>query len=343
MLTKDRLSAFVEALMRRYRVFAPVRRAEELRFEALSSADEAVLDYRNTLKAPKGILLPQTECLIRFQRPLDQFNAVDAVPLEAAPTVILGVRPCDARSFLMLDRVFCQGKYTDPYYKARREATWIISLACDHPRPTCFCHAFESGPYDSAGADILMREAGDAYLLQAVSDRGAQLLEGLNLPAADAAHLAQAEEIEAQARARLREVTPVKGIEEGLDHLFESKVWQEIAEKCIACGTCTYICPECHCFNIEDRVLLSRGERVRSWDACMYSTFTLHASGHNPRPDQASRWRQRVMHKFNYLPRNVGLYGCVGCGRCVLACPVRLDIRQVLQRVREACAAPDRV
>ena len=74
------------------------------------------------------------------------------------------------------------------------------------------------------------------------------------------------------------------------------------------------------------------GERVRGWDSCMYPMFTQHASGHNPRPNQAARWRQRTMHKFEYLPRNVGLYGCVGCGRCVQSCPVRLDIRHVLRR-----------
>jgi len=109
----------------------------------------------------------------------------------------------------------------------------------------------------------------------------------------------------------------------------------------LACGTCTYVCPQCHCFNIEDRLLLDGGERVRAWDSCMYPGFTIQASGHNPRPDQAARWRQRIMHKFEYLPRNVGLYGCVGCGRCILSCPVQLDIRQVLDRVRQAAAAPE--
>ena len=116
-----------------------------------------------------------------------------------------------------------------------------------------------------------------------------------------------------------------------LPALFDSPVWAEVSEKCLACGTCTYNCPDCHCFNIEDRLLADGGERVRGWDSCMYPMFTQHASGHNPRPDQAARWRQRTMHKFEYLPRNVALYGCVGCGRCVQSCPVRLDIRQVLR------------
>lgn len=124
-----------------------------------------------------------------------------------------------------------------------------------------------------------------------------------------------------------------------LPALFASDVWQAVSAKCLACGTCTYNCPTCHCFNIEDRQLAGGGERVRAWDSCMYPTFTQQASGHNPRPDQAARWRQRTMHKFEYLPRNVDLYGCVGCGRCIQSCPVRLDIRQVLEQVRQAAQA----
>ncbi|MFH1085710.1 MAG: 4Fe-4S dicluster domain-containing protein, partial [Chloroflexota bacterium] len=164
------------------------------------------------------------------------------------------------------------------------------------------------------------------------------LLEHLDLPDADEAHERAAAESEARAAARLEPIAPVAGIEDALEPLFNDPVWREIAEKCIACGTCTYNCPDCHCFQIQDRLLAAGGERLRVWDGCMFPGFTLHASGHNPRPDQAARWRQRVMHKFSYLPANVGLYGCVGCGRCIQSCPVQLDIRAVLARLRAAAA-----
>jgi sulfhydrogenase subunit beta (sulfur reductase) len=336
MLAKDQLRAFCTALMQGHRLIAPVRRGGELRFERVGAPEEVVLDYRNTTKAPKNILFPQTECMIRFDQRLDQFNVVREATPDVTPTIVLGIRPCDARSFLMLDRVFVSAQYVDPYYMARRENTLLFSLACDHPRPTCFCHAFGSGPYDATGSDVLLREAGDAYLLEPLSERGQATLEGLSMAAADQIHLAKAQEIEVQAQARQSPIEPVAGIEKQLPALWDSKIWAEVAEKCIACGTCTYSCPGCHCFNIEDRVLAHGGERVRAWDGCMYPNFTQHASGHNPRPDQGARWRQRIMHKFEYLPRNVSAYGCVGCGRCILSCPVRLDIREVLRRVRAA-------
>lgn len=351
LLPKNRTQEFVAELMRAYHLIAPLRRNEELLFAEIEAPEQVVLDYRNTVKAPKAVLFPQTECMIRFQRHLDQFNEVQAVPLNTAPTVVLGIRPCDARSYLFMDRIFGQGQYYDPYYRARRESTLVFSLACDRPRQTCFCHAFGSGPYDRQGSDVFMRDAGDAYLVEAVSERGAQALQALvalpgsPLAAAEEGAMAAAAEIEAQAMARLSEIEPVAaapgrvGIEAMLPAIFENGVWAEVSEKCLACGTCTYNCPNCHCFFIEDRLLADSGERVRGWDSCMYPMFTQHASGHNPRPNQAARWRQRTMHKFEYLPRNVGLYGCVGCGRCVQSCPVRLDIRHVLLRVRQVYAA----
>ncbi len=336
LLPKKGLAGFVRGLLGAYRVYAPVWRDQELRFDEVTAPDEVVLDYRNTTRSAKGVLLPQVECLMRFDKARDRYAQTASVPLDETPTVIFGLRPCDARSLLLLDAVFGQGQFTDPYYLARRRNTLVFSLACDRPRSTCFCHAFDSGPYDREGADVFLREAGDAYLVEAATERGAAALADLGLEPADAAHLAQAEQTEAAAEAQFAEMEPIAGIEDLLEGLFDSDVWAEVAEKCLACGTCTFSCPTCHCFNIEDRVLAAGGERVRAWDSCQFPIFTLHASGHNPRPDQAARWRQRVMHKFNYLPENVGRYGCVGCGRCIVSCPVALDIRDVLRRVRQA-------
>lgn len=337
MLNAAHIGAFVGGLLDAYRVIAPARREGELRFARVSQPDEVVWDYRNTTRAPKAIMFPQSECMIRFGRQAGSLNAVEATPLDETPTVVLGLRPCDARGFLLLDRVFGQGQYLDPYYLARRDNTLFVTMACHRPRATCFCHALGSGPYDREGADLFLRKAGEGYLVEAVSARAAALEPFLAaLPEANEAALDLAAEAEHEAIGRLGAMAPIAGIEAGLPALVDSPLWAEVSEKCLACGTCTYNCPTCHCFNIEDRVLMGGGDRVRAWDSCMYPGFTLHASGHNPRPDQAARWRQRTMHKFEYLPRNVGLYGCVGCGRCIQSCPVRLDIRQVLQRVRQA-------
>lgn len=338
-LAKGDRDLLVQRLMADRRLYAPVRRGGEVVFDAVRGAGEVLWEYTNTAKPPKALFFPPVERLMAYAASARDHNALREVPLDETPSAILGVRPCDLHALEVLDAVFLGGAYRDPYYAARREPTLLLALACARPRPTCFCHAVGGGPYAAHSADILMREAGEAYLLEGLSARGAAWLEAFaqeaRLEGATEADLARAQEVEAQSMARLAEMAPLAEVAPRFEALFDERdLWREIADKCLACGTCTYLCPVCHCFNIVDRPLAGGGERVRTYDACMYATFTLHASGHNPRPDQAARWRQRVMHKFVYLPQNVGRYGCVGCGRCIVACPVSMDIRQVLERLR---------
>lgn len=208
-LTKASWPQFVDALLHDYRVLAPTLCHDEVRFAPVTDAADVRLDYRNTPRPPKAAFFPQAETMIRFERTRDNMNAVRAVPLDETPTVLLGVRPCDARSFLLLDAIFGEGSYLDPYYVARREHTLVVSLACRLPRNTCFCHAFGSGPYDDEGADILMQDAGDAYVLHGVTPQGEALLEGLALPPADEEALTQAAEVREAAQAHLRPIEPV--------------------------------------------------------------------------------------------------------------------------------------
>jgi sulfhydrogenase subunit beta (sulfur reductase) len=334
LLRKENIAGWLQGLRSRMRVIAPLVRDSELRFDFIKDHDEIVLGGHNTRRSPKWVFFPQAERMLRYGRNLDDYSQVLPEPVDETPQLLLGVSPCDARSFVMLDRVFGQGNYLDPYFLAKRNHTLVVAMACEFPTSTCFCHAFESGPADASGADILLHPAPEAYLAEAVTPRGAEELAQWQLPPADADLIAQSGVIESEAVLRLHPIEPMAGIEVELGTLWDNNLWHEIAEKCIACGTCTYNCPECHCFDIRDQQLAAEGERLRGWDACMYPQFTQHASGHNPRPDQAARWRQRIKHKFEYLPHNVGMFGCVGCGRCIVSCPVRLDIRQVLQRVR---------
>lgn len=120
----------------------------------------------------------------------------------------------------------------------------------------------------------------------------------------------------------------LNGLKEKLRNGFDSPLWGTIAERCLGCGVCTYLCPTCHCFDISDKIKGERGRRMRSWDSCQYALFTMHASGHNPRPSKRERMRQRIMHKFLYAQDNFKETFCVGCGRCVRSCPVNLDIRE---------------
>lgn len=120
------------------------------------------------------------------------------------------------------------------------------------------------------------------------------------------------------------------GLEEKLDAMVDSSFWQDLHDRCLGCAVCTYLCPTCYCFDIQDEARGPKGERARNWDSCMFPLYTLETSGHNPRPTGRERWRQRLNHKFNYYLRQYGLPACVGCGRCIVNCPVNIDIRNVV-------------
>ena len=122
---------------------------------------------------------------------------------------------------------------------------------------------------------------------------------------------------------------------EKLNEMFNSPKWAKLSEACLGCGTCTFVCPTCQCYDIRDYDTGHGIQRFRCWDSCMYSDFTMMAHGTN-RPDQMQRFRQRFMHKLIYFPsNNDGMYSCVGCGRCVSKCPISMNIAKVIKALGE--------
>ena len=287
------------------------------------------LDYDNFILSPKLWFFPRSEVIAAGDG-----GALAEVPLCETPTVLFGLRPCDVAALELLDKIFLDEAYIDPYYRSRREQTTIISLACNEPGMACFCTSVGGNPAGTTGADVIVFDLGDSLLFEAASDKGEAFLANheklLTTPAAndDAAKA----KLIADAEGKLR---PVKtdGLAAKLSELFDAPVWEAIGERCVGCGTCTYLCPTCHCFGLYDEKSGANVQRIRVQDACMFPQFTLEASGHNPRETQGARVRQRVMHKFSYTVDNVGETFCVGCGRCVSQCPVNIDIREILEEV----------
>ena len=327
-INKQEIASLLDRLIREYEVFAPVNKGDRICFERINSGSEAFLDYQNSRIPPKGLLLPQWEVLFSYH------TTPGAVEMEEPPSperqrLVFGIRPCDARSFTLLDKVF-NGECPDPYYVSRRQGTVVVGLGCPKPRATCFCTSVNGGPFSTGGSDLLLVDIGDEYVIQVISDEGARLLEGSGLKDAGEKKLALAAGAVRVAEASLEAGVPTEGLKEKLDRSFNDPVWQQLTEKCLGCGVCTYLCPTCHCFDIVDEGAGSDGDRIRLWDSCQFPLFTLQASGVNPRPTVRERYRQRIMHKFSHFIDNYGEFGCVGCGRCVTECPVNLDIRQVL-------------
>jgi len=333
LLAKDQISVLLEALLQGHKLFAPVDDGGVIAFRQVDSPQEVVLDYHNSTVPPKRLFFPQSETLFRYG--LEQAQLALEEPQPASrKQVLFGVRPCDARSFTLLDRVFAGGNHCDGCYLVRRENYTVVGLSCTHPRASCFCTSVGGGPFSTAGSDVLVTDLGTDYLIEAVTDKGAALLESLGgCREADEDSIRRRTEAQATAEAVLRGEINTEDVKRKLHEMWDDPFWDRLHEKCIGCGVCTYLCPTCHCFDIVDEGSEQRGRRLKIWDSCMFPLFTQQASGHNPRPTGKERWRQRLMHKFRYWTETHGEVGCVGCGRCVVNCPVNLDIRQVLKEI----------
>ncbi len=330
-INKNEVEPFLNRLKKNGTVIAPALKGGEVSFHRIDSADEVVLEFSNTRKVPKSVFFPQEEVMFAYSRS-DSGVQIDEPPLEE-DVMLFGVRPCDVRGILLLDSVFDSEDYKDTYYIKRRQGATIIGLACNAPRQTCFCTTMNSGPFNHEGMDVLLVDLGDKYIAEAVTSGGEELIDGLP-DASDADKQKKSDMREAAEKCMKPIVADLEGLKDKLDDMFEADFWDEIHTKCIGCATCTFLCPTCHCFDMyEEEKSDSSGYRLRLWDSCALSLFTLHTSGHNPRASTKERTRQRIMHKFNYFVNNYGEFACVGCGRCVQNCPVNLDIRDVLDTI----------
>jgi ferredoxin len=282
---------------------------------------------------PKEILFPQTETLFNYN--LGKKQTI-GMPKKEAPNIILAIRPCDAKSFVILDKVFDED-VQDIYYLNKRKNTTLIGLTCNEPPSNCFCTSLGGAPGDTLGLDILLTSFGDEFFVEVISDKGKALIA--NNPdlfgKTKKAQEKQKDKIKEKAVSSMKRHIEVEGIKEKLDTIFDHSIWREMSRECVGCSICTYLCPTCHCFDIQDENLSDEGKRVRVWDTCSNPEYTLHASGHNPRPGRMNRTRNRIYHKYNYYPINSDIIACVGCGRCITRCPVNIDIIDMLTKIKE--------
>lgn len=329
-IDKGRIVELLDELIEGYEVFAPVMSDDVMLFDKIASGGEARLDFGNSKRLPKEAFFPPSEVMFVYQ------GTQAEAPPSKGDRVLFGIRPCDARSFLLLDKVFNTPDYQDAYYVEKRERTYVVGIGCNRPLSTCFCTSVGGGPFNEEGMDVLLSDLGDRYLVQVISERGRRLLEGnALLEEATESDLREGNRIAAEARERVTSMVETEGLGDRLMGMYDDPFWDALHQKCLGCGVCTYLCPTCHCFDVLDEGGEQRGRRVRIWDTCQSALFTLHASGHNPRPSGRERMRQRIMHKFRYFVDNCGEIACVGCGRCIRNCPVNMDLREVLSGIME--------
>jgi len=334
-IAKDKAPEWLRRLGGKYAVYAPA--SDGMAFAGTTDYASALQPSGNTRRPPKELFLPAVQKLLDFGRNEQGVQVTEVAPEASVtePRLLVGVRPCDAAALSLLDVIFSEkySGYDDPYYRAARAAIPVISLLCAEPWEGCFCGDAPAVDLASPAADIALTDLGDRYFAEAKSDTGQELIaagQGLFAAASDADRAAR-DQAAAGLKAQTSEGLPLAAMRERLHELHDSPLWRELSQKCVRCGACSFLCPTCHCFDIQDEVLGGAGYRYRCWDTCQFTDFTLMTSGENPRRDAAERLKQRICHKLEYLPDRTEMVYCVGCGRCVRLCPVGMDVRETVE------------
>ena len=328
----DNLPKLYAAIGEKQSLFLPVKTAGQTNFGLWTEDAQVDLDTLKTVKSAKDVFFPQSENLYTCYRDGKKISIVPE-KLEEESFVVFGIKGCDVRGIKVLDMVFLADP-VDSFYCARRKHGVIVSLACGQPEESCFCKVFGIDCAEPEG-DVVTWLTEDYLYWKPVTEKG----EALTAQVAELLEDSDGKAVEEQkaAIAKIVEKLPYADLSlegwngEVLNEKFNSPIWEQLYKPCLACGTCTFVCPTCQCYDIKDYDTGNGIQRYRCWDSCMYSDFTMMAHGNN-RTSQMQRFRQRFMHKLVYFPaNNDGMYSCVGCGRCVDKCPSHLNIVKVIK------------
>lgn len=337
-LAKKNFLPFIDSLSQAMEVVGVREKMEgKYEFASLESSSQLILDYDVTLLSPKKYLFPPRETLMKFM--LGKTVSCQPV-MESRPLAIVGVHPYDIKAITQLDRIFADANEDGHYLKRRQEAA-IIGVDIKRASPYAFCKSMNSATVQE-GFDLFLTDIGENYVVAVGTKKGEGLLErhAVSRPATQE-EIAKRAEIQEKIpyKFSLNTVTtPYDELPQLLAESTQSKLWEELAEKCFSCGSCNLVCPTCYCFDVQDDVALnlSAGERFRLWDGCLLEDFAKVATGENFREDRWQRIRHRILRKGKYIYEKYGQHGCVGCGRCASAClPDIANPVEIFNRLKE--------
>lgn len=326
-IRKQSLQKLYEHLSSNRKVYAPVNAGKKTEFRYNPAFSEVSFDHIRSTLSVKNLVFPKVENLIYYTNSKTE-STVTEPDLSKLPEVVLwGAHPCDTAAYDILRSIFCWD-IKDEFFLKRLEKLTVIGFSCHNSDEYCFCTSVELAPDSKKGSDILLTKLqnGD-YRADIITPKGLELVNSVP-------ELFETETNEKTVVAEVKKRFSHDEVTKKLSKAFEHPFWVENSLRCLGCGACAYVCPTCACFDIQDETKGKNGKRYRSWDSCGFNLFTLHTSGHNPRQVQSQRWRQRIMHKFSYMPDRNGTLGCVGCGRCSSGCPVDMNIAEQLESLQ---------
>lgn len=334
-ITRDNLFKLIDQLTADYDVYVPVKKGQQRYYAPYAEdLDNIVLGEVRAFEPLKAFFMRAREVVSEGFK--------DAVPhAQDKPMAIIGVKACDLKGFKVQDFVFKTDDCPDPSYIKNRQENLIISSDCTCAIDTCFCLAMGIKPHPDQDYDVNLSEVEGVFLVQAGSPKGEDLLQK-NASLLDTASQEMETKYEVNREAVINEVIGnLKKIDmpqedqfkDIIEKNYDADIWADEAKTCVECGACNTICPTCHCFFLSDQKKNDIMTRTRLWDSCLIKDFARVAGGANPRDKLWMRLRNRFDKKFDYFPKVADIYACTGCGRCVAACPAKIDIRKVLKRL----------
>ncbi len=334
-ISREHFFAWLDRLKNDHEVFVPFKKgAQRFYKEYTAPAEDIVIGEVRATEPLKGFFTQVREKVAEGFDP--------QIPrTQHKPFAIVGVKACDLKGFLVQDQVFLNHGCQDPFYVRAREDNLIISADCTDALETCFCLALDLNPYPESHFDINLSEVKGGFIVEVGSNKGQQILENHRsfFQQVDTKLLNEREErrkrVVAEVQSKIEACGPPhQDCYQGMiERNYEAKIWQDEAKRCVECGACNSICPTCHCFCLTDQKVANQPVRFRQWDSCMLKDFARVAGGGNPRARLWMRLRNRFEKKFDFFPKVADLYACTGCGRCISACPAKIDIRRVLTRL----------
>jgi hypothetical protein len=323
------------------------------RYRLSSTPEAGCFDHVNGPQSLKNYIFPPRETLQELVRTGGNWQA-QPPPAPGPPTAVIGVRSCDLHALAIQDRVFLEGPYVDPAYKARRERLFVVAVNCRRAAATCFCHSMGTGPAVTSPHDLALTELGDRLVVQIGSEAGAKIVTATGWQPASYRDVARAQGVPQQLGREMHQrahcvreadqpqprTLDTTGIRDLLLGNLNHPRWGQVAERFLSCANCTMVCPTCFCGTVEEITDLT-GEHVkreRTWASC-FTTEHSHLSSGPVRNTTASRYRQWLTHKLVSWIDQFGVSGCVGCGRCITWCPVGIDLTEEVAAIRggEAC------
>ncbi|MHC4456708.1 MAG: 4Fe-4S dicluster domain-containing protein [Planctomycetota bacterium] len=340
LLEKDNVEGLCRSASREWETYVPLEDfAGDVQFsklkdeEQVHSLDRLNLDYEFLVVPPKVIAFPQLELLFKFKN-----EKIIETAQPKTSKLLFGLRACDAKAISFMDDFF-KRNFEDIYYLNRSMDKLLVIVGCKKPLVNCFCTSAKTGPFLEKGFDLQLVDIGNKYLVEVGSEKGHEFIASFRKffdeAAQDDVDCSKISKRDAEKADSLR-LDFQKAIEKFCDDKVPQEMYERIAERCIYCGGCLYVCPTCSCFNVFDELKKSSGSRWRNWDACVFEGYTREASGHNPRSEKWIRTSRRYEHKLKYDYLTTGMSGCVGCGRCLSSCPVNIGISQAIEEVSKS-------